>query len=235
MERDPGDDPLQCGPLSRTQSGPLLANSAATALDEPTGTVAPMTPSAPPIRARAGSGRARQLHVPALPIRATLPPAAGPKQLPPSPLRALRRPEEISAPLAMSLRVLDRGRVHAPDLVSLLQWEPGTALEVDVRRPHRLRLRPHRGDGGAVIGSHRSHLDGAGRIVVTSGARRHLVVAANDSVLVWAERDGDDKATGVIVVANPAIVERALVALVAFEDANMTAETSRLAVVREVV
>jgi len=135
----------------------------------------------------------------------------------------------------MSLRVLDRGRVHAPDLVTLLEWEPGTALEVDVRRPHRLRLRPRRDDGGSVIGSHRVHLDGASRIVVTSGARRHLVVAANDPVLVWAERDGADHATGVIVVANPAIVERALVALVAFEDAKMTPEANRLVVVREVV
>jgi hypothetical protein len=154
-----------------------------------------------------------------MPIRATGPgPAA--KVLAPSPLRVLREPSALCAPLEMSLHRLDRKRLHAPGLVDALGWLPGAPLEADLTRPHRLRLRLRAQYGEPTIGSRRAHVDGQGRIVLTGGLRDWLVVHDDAPVLVWAEQYADGRATGVLAVANPGAVESAFVALCAAEDAS---------------
>jgi hypothetical protein len=67
--------------------------------------------------------------------------------------------------------------------------------------------------------------------MVTSGLRDHLSVAATDQVLVWAECDAAGQATGVLMVANAALIERALLALAAFEDTDSKPEVINLELV----
>jgi hypothetical protein len=73
-------------------------------------------------------------------IRATTP-ATSAKIVVPSPLRALRAPLALCAPLEMGLLNLDRGRIHAPSLVDAVGWAPGAPLEVELETPYRLSLR----------------------------------------------------------------------------------------------
>jgi hypothetical protein len=133
---EPPDDGQLCPPADTAQPSPRNFLTAI-APPESSSTGLAMTPTAPPVRARAGSARARSTAIQSLPIRGALMTPSTPNELPPSPLRALRGPEQVTAPLAVALRTLDRGRLHAPAVIELLNWEPGTSLEADVSRPHR--------------------------------------------------------------------------------------------------
>ena len=181
-------------------------------------TVLDMTPTAPPIQAQAGQRRARGSLIPAMPIR-TGAPAPAPRAMESSPLKELRFPTILTPPIGLVIRCLDRGRLYTPDLVALLGWTPGLALEADVGRSNRLRLRARLHHEGSTIGSKRVHLDGNARIAVTTGLRDHLGIAEDGQVIAWAERDAMGQPTGVVAVASPAIFERALAALVTIEDA----------------
>ena len=184
-------------------------------------TVIPMTPSAPPIHARAGQRRARETTTvrPAMPIRASAPPPPAAASTP-SPLRVLHFPVEMAPPLAMVLRRLDGARLCAPDLLATVGWPPGLALDVDAGRPHRLRLRARVNHVGPVAGTKRGHVDNMGRLVLTMSLRIHLGLGEGDPVILWAERDAVGAATGIVAVANAALLEPALAALCALEDAG---------------
>ena len=182
-------------------------------------TVRPMTPTAPPIHARAGQRRAREIIVPNMPIRTSAPQPRAAASSPP-PLRALQFPVALAPPLEMVLRRLDGARLCAPDLMALVGWTPGLALEVDNGRAHRLRLRPRVGHVGPVAGTKRGHVDNMGRLVLTAGLRTHLGLGEGDPVIVWAERDAIGAPSGIVAVANAALLEPALAALCALEDAG---------------
>lgn len=176
-----------------------------------------MTPTAPPIHARAGQRRAREIIVPKMPIRTAAPPPPAATNTP-SPLRALRFPVALAPPLEMVLRRLDGARLCAPDLMALVGWSPGLALEVDNGRVHRLRLRARADHVGPVVGTKRGHLDNMGRLVLTADLRAHLGLGGGDPVMVWAERDANGAPSGIA-----ALLEPALAALCALEDAGQPA------------
>ena len=157
-----------------------------------------------------------------MPIRTVAPPPPAATNTP-SPLGALRFPVALAPPLAMVLRRLDGARLCAPDLVALVGWTPGLALEVDNGRAHRLRLRARAEHVGPVVGTKRGHIDNTGRLVLTADLRTHLGLGEGDPVIVWAERDAHGAPSGIVAVANAALLESALAALCALEDAGQPA------------
>ena len=170
-------------------------------------TVRPVTPTAPPIQARAGQRRAREDIVPRMPIRTAAPPPPAATNTP-SPLGALRFPVALASPLAMVPRRLDGARLCAPDLVALVGWTPGLALEVDNGRAHRLRLRARAEHVRPVVGTKRGHIDNTGRLVLTADLRTHLGLGEGDPVIVWAERDAHGAPSGIVAIANAALCAR---------------------------
>ena len=142
-----------------------------------------------------------------MPIRTVAPPPPAATNTP-SPLGALRFPVALAPPLAMVLRRLDGARLCAPDLVALVGWTPGLALEVDNNRAHRLRLRARAEHVGPVVGTKRGHIDNTGRLVLTADLRTHLGLGEGDPVIVWAERDAHGAPSGIVAIANAALCAR---------------------------
>ena len=173
-------------------------------------TVEAMTPPAPlvaphgTLRARPGAS-ARSLRVrPGGPfIRSAVT----------SPLRAFVAPTTPATPIAFRSARLDAGRLHAPDAVAAAGLAVLGELEVRLAGANRLRLRQRPVDDRAVRATSRAHVDATGRIVLPSGLRRHLGVERDGAVVVWAEVGATGEASGVLVIAHPAILVAAIEAL----------------------
>ena len=176
------------------------------------GTVADMCPTPPPVIARHGTLRARPLvGSPALPVRPAAPRRGSQRN--DAPLAHFVPPSAPAPVTAFRYARLDRGRLHAPDAVAAAGLEVLGELEVRLAGPNRLRLRRRRLDDRAVRGTSRPHVDAGGRILLSTGLRRHLGVEPNGAVVLWVEQSGEETASGVLVVAHPGILVAALGAL----------------------
>ena len=130
-----------------------------------------------------------------------------------SPLRAFVAPTSPETPLAFRSARLDRGRLHAPDAVAAADLDVLCELDARLAGPNRLRLRRRRVDDRAVRGASRPHVDAGGRILLSTGLRRHLGVTSDGTVVLWAERGPDGEPNGVLVVAHPGILVAAMHAM----------------------
>ena len=182
-----------------------------------------MTPTPPPLIARHGTLRARPGSIsPALPVRPGAPRRES--RVSTAPLAHFVAPSAPARVLAFRSARLDRGRLHAPDAVAAAALEVLCELEVRLAGPNRLRLRRRQVDDRAVRGTSRPHVDAAGRILLSTGLRRHLGVEPDGAVVLWAEQGEGDASTGVLVVAHPGILVAALAAAEQVEHLNSTEE-----------